>query len=147
MTGVYNLTNSGSADALIAFRDNITNFDEVATSRGIEGWNDTEATQSELCTWTGVLCGGASNNLLLGLNLPGYGFEGEPVSVDCSRLAACGRQLMEHCMLCVELVLLPVAGSRWNSAARCVWGLQHSGPGRAGSKSAAGHAGHSKRGQ
>ena len=74
---MYNLTNSGTAEALIEFRDNMTNFDDVAALRGIDGWNSSDASQDEICTWTGVVCGGTSNNLVLGLSLPGYGLEGE----------------------------------------------------------------------
>ena len=59
------------------FKGNMTNFATVATARAITGWNDSTASQDVLCTWTGVQCGGPSNNLVLGLSLPGYGFTGE----------------------------------------------------------------------
>ena len=69
------------------FADNITNFATVATAQNISGWNDSSASQSTLCTWTGVQCGGTDNNLVLGLSLPGYGLEGEQHSSELAILS------------------------------------------------------------
>ena len=55
------------------FRDNVTNWDTVAEIHDFVGWNDTQADTSEICTWTGIVCGGVGDTQPLQVNLPDYG--------------------------------------------------------------------------
>ena len=58
-------------------RGNVTNWDSVAEVHDFVGWNDTQADTAEICTWTGIVCGGVGNTQPLQVNLPDYGLEGQ----------------------------------------------------------------------
>ena len=77
VAGVTNITNSATAAGLMDFRDNVTNWDTVAEIHDFVGWNDTQADTSEICTWTGIVCGGVGDTQPLQVNLPDYGLEGQ----------------------------------------------------------------------
>lgn len=54
MTLVHCTTSLAVAEALLAQKQLVTNWDEFAKANGMTGWsNDTLA---DVCTWTGVTC-------------------------------------------------------------------------------------------
>ena len=77
VAGVTNITNSATAAGLMELRGNVTNWDYVAEVHDFVGWNDTQADTAEICTWTGIVCGGVGNTQPLQVNLPDYGLEGQ----------------------------------------------------------------------
>ena len=89
VSSVNNLTNTGTAAALSNFRGNVSNWDYIAEVHDIQGWNDSSADTAEICTWTGMVCGGTGGTQILGLSLPNLGLEGErPQPAVCRALAA-----------------------------------------------------------